>query len=149
MRPLRPALRTILPGLLLAAQTALAGSPLEAVPDGTDIPPDQWQALASGRTLTYRMPDGSLFAREYYHPGGNRVTLQFNDGTCMDGVWEHTPPRYCFHWERADLVCFRHLRYGRNALIIQQTADGADTDLFQLMTNVSDTQLSCGPPLVG
>lgn len=141
--------RALIVALALLAPPATAGSPIEAVPEGADIPPEQWQALASGRTLTYRMPDGSLFAREYYHPGGNQVTLQFADGTCMDGVWDYTAPRYCFYWEHADFVCFRHLRRGRVVLVVQQTAEGADTNLIQWMTEVSDAAPACGPPLVG
>ncbi len=137
---------------LLALALALplqAGTPFERVPEGQDIPLADWEAMAAGRTLTYRLLDGTLFAREHYHPGSNNVTLEFSDGTCTRGTWEHVEPRYCFHWEHNGTVCFRHVRYGSSALIIQVTEDGQDTSMFQLMTEVSDTPLVCGPPLVG
>jgi hypothetical protein len=135
--------------LWVAAIPASAGSPIEKVPDGKDIPVEQWIAMAAGRTLTYRTTDGELFALEQYHPGGNRVSLQFRDGTCFRGTWDYARPRYCYHWEGEGTVCFRHVRSGSSALVIQQTDDGSDSGFLQLMTEVSDAPLACGPPLIG
>lgn len=142
-------LAALLAALVLPMLPAGAGSPLERVPEGQDIPVEDWRAMAAGRTLTYRLMDGTLFAREHYHPGGNHLTLQFSDGTCTRGTWQHAAPRYCFHWEHSGSVCFRHLRHGDAALIIQLTDDGQDTTTFQLMTDIEDAPLVCGPPLVG
>lgn len=139
----------LLAALWLAALPGHAGSPLEKVPEGADIPVEQWAAMARGRTLTYRLMDGTLFAREYYIPGGNRLTLTFPDGTCLRGTWDYSPPRYCYHWEREGTVCFRHLRRGDGALVIQLAEDGSDTLSFQLMTEIADAPLACGQPLVG
>jgi hypothetical protein len=135
--------------LALAAPTAHAASPIEKVPEGKDIPVEYWIAMATGRTLTYRTPEGAFFAREHYHPGGNRVTLQFADGSCIQGTWDHRPPRYCYHWEVEGSVCFRHVRFGDAALVIQQTEAGGDTSLIQIMGEVADAPLTCGPPLIG
>lgn len=147
-----PVLRLIAPlfaALCMLALPALAGSPLEQVPEGQDIPAEDWKAMATGRTLTYRLMDGSFFAREHYHPGGNDVSLEFSDGTCIRGTWQHIAPQYCFNWEHDGTICFRHVRYGNSALIIQQTDDGQDTSMFQLMTGITDAPLTCGPPLIG
>jgi hypothetical protein len=104
--------------------------------------------MAAGRTLTYRTADGALFAMEQYHPGGNAVSLQFRDGTCFRGTWDYVRPLYCFHWEGEGSVCFRHVRDGSAALVIQQADDGTDTPFLQWMTEVSDKPLACGPPLM-
>ena len=147
--PLRSLPAMLAAAVWMAAVPVAAGLPIEQVPEGRDIPVEQWGAMAAGRTLTYRTMDGVLFAIEHYHPGGNRVTLQYADGTCTSGTWGYTAPRYCYHWEVEGTVCFRHVRYGDGALIIQQSEDGEDMPMLQLMTDVSDTPLTCGPPLLG
>jgi len=149
LRVLTVSLIPLFASALAAALPVLAGLPIEQVPEGHDIPLERWVEMADGRTLTYHTMDGAFFAREYYHPGSNRVTLQFADGTCSRGTWDYSAPRYCYYWEREGTVCFRHMRYGDAALIIQLTEDGSDTPLLQLMSGVSDTVLSCGPPLIG
>lgn len=118
---------------------ALAPKADEAV----NIPPEEWGAMASGRTLTYRI-DGKFWALEHYYPGTNHVTLQINDGSCMEGTWEYQAPLYCFHWDEQGTACFRHVRIGDQIVIIE-TQDGQDTPMLQSMTGVTDTPLSCGP----
>jgi hypothetical protein len=58
-------------------------------------------------------------------------------------------PRYCFYWDREGTVCFRHVRRGDGAVVIQLAEDGSDTLSVQLMTEVSDMPLGCGEPLIG
>jgi hypothetical protein len=99
--------------------------------------------MAAGRTLSYRI-DGEFWAMERYEPGSNRVTLQFNDGSCLIGTWDYTEPLYCFHWEGEGTSCFRHARSDGEILIIE-TRDGVETGALQVMTGISDTPLACGP----
>jgi hypothetical protein len=108
-----------------------------------DIPVDEWAEMAMGRTLTYRI-DGELWAFERYHRGGNRVTLQLYDGTCMEGTWDYRPPYYCFHWNITGTACFRHARLANEILIIEDSA-GDGPPPVQKMTSVSDLPLQCGP----
>jgi hypothetical protein len=115
----------------------------ETVARATNIPVEEWIAMATGRTLTYRI-NGEFWALEHYYPGTNRVTLQLYDGTCMQGTWDYHAPLYCFHWEGQGTSCFRHARLGDEILIIE-TQDGADTPMTQSMTAVTDVPLSCGP----
>lgn len=129
----------LLPG---ASQTAPQPAPQAAA---TDIPVEEWRAMAIGRTLTYRI-DGELWALEHYFPGGNIVALQLYDGTCMQGTWEYVAPLYCFHWDGQGTSCFRHARRGSEILVIE-TVDGVDTAMTQEMTGVSDAPVSCGPPV--
>jgi hypothetical protein len=132
----------------LAAALALplplfAGPLTDRTAEAKDIPVEEWIAMAAGRTLTYRIDD-IFWAMERYEPGTNRVTLQLNDGSCMDGTWEYTAPHYCFHWNDVGTACFRHVRQGDETLIIE-TQDGVDTPMVQTMTGVSDIPLACGP----
>jgi hypothetical protein len=136
MRPTVAALAV----LLLAAASQ---PPPETVARASNIPVEEWIAMASGRTLTYRI-NGEFWALEHYYPGTNRVTLQLYDGTCMQGTWDYSEPLYCFHWEGQGTSCFRHARLGDDILIIE-TQDGADTPMTQSMTAVTDVPLSCGP----
>lgn len=108
-----------------------------------DIPVDEWAEMAMGRTLTYRI-DGEFWALERYHPGGNRVTLQLFDGTCMEGTWDYSPPYYCFHWDMTGTACFRHARLEDEILIIEDGA-GEGPPPIQTMTAVTDLPLQCGP----
>lgn len=111
----------------------------------TDIPVEEWRAMAMGRTLTYRI-DGDLWALEHYFPGSNIVALQLYDGTCMEGTWDYQAPLYCFHWDGQGTSCFRHTRLGSQILVVE-TQDGVDTGRTQEMTGVSDAPVTCGPPV--
>ncbi len=133
---------TLLP-LLAALALPLAARAADSIADAVNIPPEEWEAMASGRTLTYKI-NGQFWALEHYYPGTNRVTLQINDGSCLQGTWDYDAPRYCFHWDGQGTACFRHARLGNETLIIE-TQDGADTPMIQMMTNVTDTPLVCGP----
>ena len=133
----------------LALIASLFAGPLAAqsladrIGEAVDIPEAEWREMASGRTLTYRI-DGAFWALERYQPGGNAVTLQLADGTCLEGVWDYQAPHYCYHWEQDGTACFRHTRLDGQIVIIQ-TENGADTGLLQTMTAVSDIPLACGP----
>lgn len=133
--------RPILTALALLATPAPALAAADTAPAAGDIPVEEWQAMASGRTVTYRI-DGSLWALERYFPGTNRVQLQLYDGTCLDGTWEYVAPHYCFHWMGQGTACFRHARVGKDIVVIQ-AQDGTDTPLVQDVTAVTDTPLDC------
>ena len=137
------ALLAPLVALALALPAAAGQSVAERIAEAVDIPVEEWAALAAGRTMTYRI-DGDFWAMERYEPGSNRVTLQFNDGSCLIGTWDYTEPLYCFHWEGEGTSCFRHARSDGEILIIE-TRDGIETGAVQVMTGVSDTPLACGP----
>ena len=136
---LKPALAAI----VLLVLPAASQSPAERIARATDIPVEEWTAMAMGHTLTYRV-NGAFWALEHYYPGTNRVTLQLNDGTCMQGTWDYSAPLYCFHWEEQGTSCFRHARLD-GEIVIVETRNGADTPLTQTMTAVSDTPLACSP----
>jgi hypothetical protein len=132
--------------VLLLVLPAASLSTAERIARAVDIPVEEWQAMATGRTLTYRIND-EFWALEHYYPGTNRVQLQLYDGSCMSGTWEYAAPHYCFHWEGQAPSCFRHARLGDEVLIIE-TQGGVDTMMTQIMTAVTDTPLACGPAAV-
>lgn len=138
------ALTTLLLLALALPLPAAAVDPLAArIADAVDISVEEWSAMATGRTLTYRI-EGNFFALEHYYPGTNRVTLQLADGECLEGTWEYTAPHYCFFWEDGLPACFRHARID-GAILIIQTENGEDTPVVQRMTEVTDVSLICGP----
>lgn len=140
MRLLDLALTAAVVALLPAAsQTA----PENRLSEGTDIPVEEWRAMAMGRTLTYKI-GGELWALERYFTGTNYVALQLFDGTCLQGTWDYRAPLFCFHWDGQGTSCFRHVRVGSEILIVE-TQDGQDTAMTQEMTGVSDAPVSCGP----
>lgn len=145
---MKRALCAMVAAIACAAGPASATEPFETpVPTlGADIPLEEWTAMAEGRTLSYAI-DGRLWALERYEPGSNRVTLQFRDGSCLDGTWDYTAPFYCFHWDATGTSCFRHTRLEEQILILE-TQGGLETGGIQVMTGVSDLPLTCGAPLM-
>ncbi len=140
-------MRATLAALLILAPLACHATEPGGAAEGAvreDIPEEEWTALASGRTLSYTI-DGRLWALERYAPDSRRVTLQFYDGSCLEGVWEYTAPHYCFHWEGQGTSCFRHVRAGSEILVLE-TQGGVETGAVQVMGGVTDTPLSCGEP---
>ena len=129
--------------IVILVLPAASQPPVEQIGQAANIPVEEWTAMATGHTLTYRI-NGEFWALEHYYPGTNRVVLQLYDGTCMQGTWDYVEPLYCFHWQGQGTSCFRHARLGDEILIIE-TQDGADTPMTQTMTAVTDTPLACGP----
>lgn len=129
-----------LPLHVIAAILAVlpAASPLSR---GVDIPVEEWRSMSEGKTLSYKI-DGRLWALEQYIPGTDRVRIQLEDGSCMDGWWEYEAPHYCFHWMGQGTSCFRHVRLDGQVVVVE-SRDGVDTGMTQDMTSVSDAPLSC------
>lgn len=128
---------------LLLLLPGASQSPAERLAAAVNIPVEEWTAMASGRTLTYRI-NGAFWAMEHYYPGSNHVTLQLYDGTCMEGTWDYADPLYCFHWDGNGTACFRHARLDDEILVIEQR-DGADSPMTQTMSAVTDARLACAP----
>lgn len=123
---------------------AAATEPGGALPGLADIPVAEWREMAEGRTLTYTI-GGEFWALERYAAGSDRVTLQFYDGSCLEGYWEYVEPLYCFHWEGEGTSCFRHARLGTEILVLETNEEGLETGAVQTMSAVTDTPLACGP----
>lgn len=107
----------------------------------TDIPVEDWRAMAAGRTLSYSI-DGQPFGLEYYAPSGDGVIFQHVDGTCLNGYWTYDAGAYCYFWDGEDPVCFRHAAIGDTVFVIGLD-DGVETGEFQIMTGISDVPIIC------
>lgn len=83
MRAIRP-FAFLLPLLLAATATA------------ETLAPDEFEDLATGRTLWFSDASGA-FGAEQYLPG-RRSLWRYADGSCTFGTW----------WDEGDLVCFRY-----------------------------------------
>ena len=110
-----------------------------------DMTLEEWQDLALGRTLTYRV-GGEFYALERYARSGNQVELQFFDGTCVAGHWTHAGNLFCFDYGHPKPHCFRHVRSGNQILVIG-FVDGLETGDVQEMSEVTDAPLNCGQNL--
>ena len=139
-------MRLIFAAAILAALPVVAAATEPRLPGLADIPVEEWRQMSEGRTLTYTI-GGEFWALERYAPGSDRVTLQFHDGSCLEGRWEYVAPLYCFHWEGEGTSCFRHARLGQDILVLE-TRDGVETGALQTMSAVSDAPLSCGPAAI-
>lgn len=139
-------MRLTIAAFLLALPAFAAGTEPGRLDGLADIPVEEWTAMTAGKTLTYRIGD-DFWALERYEAGSNRVTLQFYDGTCLNGTWGQVGGLYCFDWEGEGTSCFRHARLGDEILILE-TRDGMETGGVQVMTGISDTPLACGPQAI-
>jgi len=119
-------MRTLL--LLLALATpAAAQDPIGA---------EEFEALVTGRTLTYGAPGEQPYGIEHYFPN-RRVTWAFlGNDECMEGTWYEEPaeagPAICFEYED-DLgpQCWHVYREGDN-LRAEFLGDGGPSVLYQL-----------------
>ncbi|MGM0584538.1 MAG: hypothetical protein ACQEUZ_07795 [Pseudomonadota bacterium] len=141
-RLVRVALLALLAALPVSAQEGAPGRE-ELTEQGEDIPLGEWRAMTAGRTVWYRIGE-DLWGRERYHAGTDRVTFQFPDGECLEAVWFHDPPWYCFDFGGAlgggPPHCFRHLRH-EGELWALGLSGGAP----QRIIRIDDLPLSCGP----
>lgn len=58
---------------------------------------DQFEAMTTGRTLTYAL-GGEVYGIEQYKPG-RRVMWAFRDDDCREGVWYPQGEEICFVYE--------------------------------------------------
>lgn len=138
-------MRNCLPALACALLAVCQPLAAQTVPEdlsaAVDIPPEDWRAMAAGRTITYRI-DGAFWAMERYASEGNGVTLQFQNGECTQGTWEYAEPLYCFHWDDLGTSCFRHTQIGERIVVIE-TSDGTETGSVQDVSDISQIPLVC------
>ncbi|HSF92810.1 MAG TPA: hypothetical protein VLA51_11485 [Paracoccaceae bacterium] len=130
----------------LASPAFAAMSLIEKWRNASLLNAQEWRSLVSGKTLTYSIDAYDLY-REQYDRYSNNVTAQFNNGECIYGRWEAQNDYFCYYWKGSETVCSRHARFGKE-LLINFVEDGQNTDEFQLITDISDTPLSCGASIM-
>lgn len=107
----------------------------EALPPGTWEPlgGEAFEALVSGRTLTYAPEGGEVWGVERFH-SDRRVTWTRLGGECLEGTWfpagPKEAPQVCFAYEDGSGPhCFRFYRDGD--AILSTDLDGSRPELSQ------------------
>jgi hypothetical protein len=124
----------------ICAVAACAAAATDLAPGDIAIPPEEWRKLTAGRTVWYSL-DGRHWGKEYFHPGRDSATFVTPDGECATAPWAYADGLYCFAY--AGMDCFRHVRRGDRMLAIPFDPDGRE----QVIEKITDTVLSCEPPL--
>ena len=120
-------------------------APLAPMPDaatlaerGEDVPPEEWRALAAGRTVWYSDAVG-LWGRERYDPERDEVTFQFSTGECVNARWRHQGVLYCFDFGAGFPHCFRHMRMDGRLWVVGVQGS------VQEVSRIDDSPVDCGP----
>lgn len=106
---------------------------------------ETWRALTKGKTVVYEI-DGETYGYERYLGNGN-VTIQLEDGSCIDGDWYMVQTAFCFNWEGGPLNCFNHKRLEGDIYVIGLD-NGAETTDIQKVSRIANIPVSCGPALL-
>ncbi|MEY4696520.1 MAG: hypothetical protein RIT14_948 [Pseudomonadota bacterium] len=127
--------------LLLAALPGMAG----AAAGDTPMSPAEFEAYATGKTLSYAQGD-EIWGSEQYLPG-RKVIWAFADEDCQYGTWFEDAGAICFVYETDPAPqCWRFFR-GPGGLRAEFLDDPAGTSLSEV--SQSKTPLSCPGPDVG
>lgn len=106
---------------------------------------EAWRALTNGKTVVYEI-DGETYGFERYLGGGN-VTIQLEDGSCIDGTWYMAQTSFCFDWQGGPLSCFNHKQLDGDIYVIGLN-NGIETADIQKVSRIANIPVSCGPALL-
>jgi len=146
-------------GLLVFALLALGPGAASGQPAGEPVPmtPEAFRAFAEGYTLYFER-DGRPFGAERFEKGG-RVTWQFGDGPCAEGVWRPHGAQACFFYggagadEPFEVLCWRMMREGGPVagapdgdpgIVARLLGDGPDAGLELRIVRRDRRPLLCG-----
>ncbi len=120
--------------LLLAvlAAPAIAENPMSG---------NAFDAYATGRTLTFGLPDGTRFGVEQYLPD-RRVIWSPRDGTCTDGTWYEDGTNICFLYENDPVPKCWDVFRTPDGIRAEFAGDPGGTVLFEAVENPEP--LICG-----
>ena len=111
----------------------------------TAMTADEFEAYATGKTLTYSV-DGEVYGAEQYLPG-RRVVWAFKSEECADGVWYEEAGQICFVYENNGAPQCWNFYLGEAGLRAEFIGDSAGSPLSEV--DQSATPLSCAGPDVG
>lgn len=129
--------------LLLLPLTARAETP--APPEGPGLSATEFEAYATGKTLTYAI-DGEVFGAEQYLPG-RRVLWAFKGQECRKGQWYEEAGQICFVYEDEGAPQCWIFRKGSTGLSALFQGDEDSTFLSEVAQ--SKVPLNCAGPDVG
>ncbi len=133
-----------LPACLASVILTVANSAF-AAPAGSDpLTGAEFEAYATGKTLTFA-EDGQPYGAEEYLPG-NRVRWAFDQDTCKEGIWYESGQNICFVYEDGSAPqCWQFFVESDKLKAVFQGESG--TELYEAWA--SDGPLSCMGPQVG
>jgi hypothetical protein len=142
-------MRILTLALLVGPLAALADPPPVRVDPGPALTGSEFEAYATGKTLTYS-DGGMTWGQEQYLPG-RQVIWAFADGPCQYGSWVELPapgggPMLCFTYEDQpeDVNCWQFF-HGPKGLVAEfMKGPAALSELGQ-----SDQPMTCPGPQVG
>ncbi len=133
--------------LILALAPGIA--PAQNLPtqlaQAASISVDEWRALTKGKTVVYEV-GGQTIGYESYLGNGN-VTIQLDDGSCIDGTWYMEQSAFCFDWEGGPLNCFHHKRLDGTIYVVG-LKNGVETSDIQKVSRIANLPVTCGPALL-
>ena len=131
--------------LLVAGLAFLTAAPVEAqtadaAPAGRqDIELPEFRELFMGKTVYFRLEDGTRWGREYYKPGGQESVFVFENGPCFEGRWDKVDDRYCFYY-REEASCWLTFWENEEIYVVSRTGMRQQIDRI-----VESEPLSCEP----
>lgn len=129
------------------AQTPSTPKPLEqraALPEGARLLGiEEFRKKFIGKTVTFQLPDGSPWGKEYYDPNGVVTIFVHNNGECLIGAWARRGDFDCFDYEQG-ASCWLTYEIGGKLEVL------SSDNHRQLITSVVDNDpLTCKPELIG
>jgi len=131
--------------LAIAPTMAQPQTLAEILSTAPEISYEDWRDMTAGKTVVYQI-FGKTFGFERYQ-NGNNVTIQLDDGSCIDGTWFMQETAFCFDWEGGPLNCFHHKRVG-DTIYIVGLDNGKESADIQIVSRIDNTPISCGPALL-
>ncbi|MGV8987069.1 MAG: hypothetical protein ACOH2H_12390 [Cypionkella sp.] len=140
-------MKRILLALSLLPLPALADPPAAQL--GTPLSAGEFEAYATGKTLTYG-EGGQVWGQEEYLPG-RQVIWAFSDQPCEYGTWTEqrsadNAPQICFHYtDNPDQICWQFY-LGKSGLVAMFMGGGGSA-----LSEVAQTSqpMQCPGPKVG
>lgn len=115
----------------------------------TRLSPDEYEALAVGRTLHYTHR-GQPFGAEQYFSGG-RTLWRFATGQCSAGKWYADGANVCFDYEgNPRTLCWAFQRSGNRVRAhLLPDAEVREPGFALDLSHIDDKPLACPGPDVG
>lgn len=125
----------------------IAAGVCASLAEAEPVSPQEFEALATGRTLHFTQ-DGLPFGAEQYF-SGRRTLWRFFDGSCETGLWQPADDLICFTYDTGpDRQCWRLWREkGRLSAVL--VVEGFDSGIPLDLARIDDADLPCPGPRVG
>ncbi len=121
----------------------LAASPATAME--TPVSPGEFEAMVTGKTLSYAA-DGTEYGAEEYFPN-RRVMWSYLDGKCQEGEWYVSGEAICFVYEQTPTPqCWQFFKKN-DRLVARFQSEISPRELYE--TRRMDEPLLCLGPEIG